>query len=116
MPTMKATRIWRAVALAFSIAMLTAGSGYAQLRDTSVQSLTAVDGTAYEVTSGFVRVPELRTAGGAPSGQVDLAIVCVRRAGAAAGTSAHVVLAGGPGDSGVNQVTGLARQGGAILF
>jgi len=96
--------------------MLTAGSGYAQLRDTSVQSLTAVDGTAYEVTSGFVRVPELRTAGGAPSGQVDLAIVCVRRAGAAAGTSAHVVLAGGPGDSGVNQVTGLARQGGAILF
>ena len=113
---MNAKSICRAVTLALPMAVLTAGHAYAQLRDTSVQSLTAMDGTVYEVTSAFVRVPELRGPGGALSGQIDLAVVRVRRAGAAASTAAHVVLAGGPGDSGVNQVTGLARQGGAILF
>jgi pimeloyl-ACP methyl ester carboxylesterase len=106
---------WRVSALALAVGALTADHAHAQLRSGSTESLTAADGSVFEVTSGFVRVPELRAAGGAPSGAVELAVVQVRRAGRAASTSAHVVLAGGPGDSGVNLVTGLARQGGAAL-
>ena len=48
-------------------------------------------------------------------GRIDLAFVRVRRVGAIADASAHMVLAGGPGDSGVNLVTNLAKQGGAAL-
>lgn len=81
-------------------------------RDTSESSLTAQDGTTFEVTRGVVRVPESRQVGG--SRTIDLAVVRVRRSGAAPGIS-HVILAGGPGDSGVDQVLDLARQGGAII-
>ncbi len=112
---MSAKVIWRVSALALAVGALTAGHAHAQLRDGSTQTLTAADGSVFEVTSGFVRVPELRAPGGTPSGAIELAVVQVRRAGRAASTSAHVVLAGGPGDSGVNLVTGLARQGGAAL-
>jgi pimeloyl-ACP methyl ester carboxylesterase len=105
-------RIWM---LALVFGALTTGNAHAQLRDATTQSVTAADGSVLEVTSGFVRVPELRVSGATSSATIELAIVRVRRAGAAATATAHVVLAGGPGDSGVNAVTGLARQGGAAL-
>lgn len=87
-----------------------------QLRDAQTGPLVATDGTEFELTRGIVRVPEQRTAGATAGGRtVDLAVVRVRRTGAPASPSAHVILAGGPSDSGVEQVLGLARQGGALL-
>ena len=87
-----------------------------QLRDVLTGPLIASDGAQFEVTRGFVRVPEQRPAGVTASGRtIDLAVVRVRRTGAPASVSAHVILAGGPGDSGVEQVLGLARQGGAVF-
>jgi pimeloyl-ACP methyl ester carboxylesterase len=88
----------------------TAASARGQLLEAATSSVSAPGGE-FEVTTGFVRVPELRTAGGAATGTIDLAVVRVRRAGTAANPPAHVVLAGGPGDSGVNLVMGLVRQG-----
>jgi pimeloyl-ACP methyl ester carboxylesterase len=46
---------------------------------------------------------------------IELAVVRIRRAGSTGSASPHVILAGGPGDSGVTQVLGLARQGGAVF-
>jgi pimeloyl-ACP methyl ester carboxylesterase len=87
----------------------------AQLRDVQATQLTAADGTIFDVTSAFVHVPEQRTGNAVNGRSIDLAVVRVRRAGRAASSSGHVVLAGGPGDSGVNQVLGLARNGGAVF-
>lgn len=86
----------------------------AQLRDSNDQPLTALDGTAFIVTSGIVRVPELRDGASEPSRAIDLATVRVRRPGST-GKSAHIMLAGGPGDSGVNLALSMARQGGATI-
>ncbi|MEO7275108.1 MAG: alpha/beta fold hydrolase [Vicinamibacterales bacterium] len=79
------------------------------------ETVTAADGTAFVITSAVVRVPERRT-GASTTGTIDLGVVRARRASAAARTgSAHVILAGGPGDSGVNLVLGLVRQGGGAI-
>jgi len=87
-----------------------------RLRDVQTSTLVANDGTEFELTRGIVRVPEQRMAGATATGRtVDLAVVRVRRTGTPPSPSAHVILAGGPGDSGVDQVLGLARQGGALL-
>ena len=86
-----------------------------QLLDVNTQPLRALDGTLFDVTSGFIRVPEMREPVTGEQGRIDLAFVRVRRVGATADASAHMVLAGGPGDSGVNLVTNLAKQGGAAL-
>jgi pimeloyl-ACP methyl ester carboxylesterase len=86
----------------------------AQIRDLQDRTLTADDGTAFVVTTAVVRVPEERSGAGAGARTIDLAVVRVRR-GPAPSRTAHVVLAGGPGDSGVNLVLGMARQGGAAL-
>lgn len=87
-----------------------------QFREVQSRALIANDGTEFEVTSGVVRVPEQRTAGVTSSGRaIELAVVRVRRVGTPAAPSAHVLLAGGPGDSGVEQVLGLARQGGRVF-
>ena len=80
--------------------------------------MTSTDGTTFELTTGVVRVPEQRLAGVRSSARtIDLAVVRLRRTDVAspADASAHVILAGGPGDSGVDQALGLARQGGAVL-
>ncbi len=107
--------IARAALAALVAASLAADVAHAQLREQKEETLVAADGTSFLVTSGFVRVPEQRQAGGTDdAGVVDLAVVRVRPAGRAAGPT-HVVLAGGPGDSGVNLVLGLARQGGAAI-
>jgi pimeloyl-ACP methyl ester carboxylesterase len=86
----------------------------AQLRDVQETTLTAGDGTSFLITSAVVRVPELRSEPGPATSSIDLAVVRVRRAGSTS-SKAHIVLAGGPGDSGVNVALGMARQGGANL-
>jgi pimeloyl-ACP methyl ester carboxylesterase len=111
---MTRTALARALILAACLVPPVVPDASAQLQAPSEQALTAADGTAFVVTSGTVRVPERRDGAGEPSGTLELAVVRVRRAGAMS-TSAHIMLAGGPGDSGVNLALGLARQGGAII-
>lgn len=106
------SRLASAALIAF--AALLASPASAQIRDAQDRPLTADDGTAFVVTSGMVRVPEERAGAAAAVGTIDLAVVRVRRAVTPSRT-AHVVLAGGPGDSGINLVLGMARQGGAAL-
>jgi pimeloyl-ACP methyl ester carboxylesterase len=102
--------------VAFGLVSFPQATVIPQFRDAQTRPLIANDGTEFEVTSGIVRVPEQRTAGvTSTGGTIDLAVVRVRRAGAVAASSAHVILAGGPGDSGVEQVLGLARQGGRLI-
>jgi len=85
-----------------------------ELIDRVERSVTAGDGTTFVVTEGTVRVPELRT-GPVRGGTIDLAVVRIRRAGSQ-GTSAHILLAGGPGDSGVTLALTTAQRGGAAIF
>jgi pimeloyl-ACP methyl ester carboxylesterase len=98
-------------AIAAAVLALHTGPAYAQLREAATSAVTTPDGHTIEVTTGFVRVPEVRGPDGTSSGTVDLAVVRLRPSGATLRSSAHVILAGGPGDSGVNLVMGLARQG-----
>jgi len=111
------TSPWLRVSLlAVGLASGIQAEGTPQLRDVQTNTLVANDGTQFELTRGIVRVPEQRTPGATATGHVlDLAIVRLRRTGAPASPAAHVILAGGPGDSGVEQVLGLAKQGGALL-
>lgn len=97
--------------------LLTAGASptAAQPSMGRTSQITARDGTVFDVTRTVVRVPERRTTGAAGDRTIELAAVRIRRAGHSDSASAHVILAGGPGDSGVNQVLGLARQGGAVF-
>jgi pimeloyl-ACP methyl ester carboxylesterase len=111
---MRRADLARALVLAAAIVASIVAPAAAQLRDSSEQSLTALDGTTFTVTRGTVRVPELRGAGVESSRTNDLAVVRVRRVGSAS-TSAHIMLAGGPGDSGVSLALGMARQGGATI-
>ena len=111
---MNRQRRWAIAALVISGVTLVAPLAGAQIRGAEDRALTADDGTAFVVTSGVVRVPEERTGADAGARTIDLAVVRVRR-GPAPSRTAHVVLAGGPGDSGVNLVLGMARQGGAAL-
>lgn len=86
------------------------------LRDVQQETLTAADGTPFIITRAFVSVPELRAADGTPSGSIDLAVVRARRADATvAGRNVHVLLAGGPGDSGVALVLDAVQRGDAAL-
>jgi pimeloyl-ACP methyl ester carboxylesterase len=111
---MKQQQRLTAAALVVCGLTLVAPPADAQVRDLQDRTLTADDGTAFVVTSGVVRVPEERAGSGAGARTIDLAVVRIRR-GPAPSRTAHVVLAGGPGDSGVNLVLGMARQGGAGL-
>lgn len=90
------------------------GPAAAQMRIVEERTMTADDGTVFTVTRAVVRVPERRT-GAASGGTIELAVVRVRREGQASGR-VHALLAGGPGDSGVDEVLSLARQGGASWF
>jgi pimeloyl-ACP methyl ester carboxylesterase len=110
--------IQRATAYLLTAGLLSFGArdAAAQPRDVRTSQLVASDGIPFDVSSGFVRVAEKRDAESSGAGRtIDLAIVRVRRAGAGSSPSAHVILAGGPGDSGVEQVLGLARRGGALF-
>lgn len=100
-------------------ALLTAGlwltgtplAAQSQLFDQVDRPLVADDGTAFVVTTGIVRVPELRAAGDTVT--IELAVVRIRR-GEVPSHGAHLFLAGGPGESGVNLAMGLAQRGGAV--
>lgn len=74
--------------------------------------LEAADGTRLRVTTGTLRVPEQRGRGGDATATIEIAFIRIR-GGDAPATTAHIVLAGGPGDSGVNLVRGLGQRAGA---
>ncbi len=93
-----------------SAAVSDVGTAIVSQRD---ERILAADGTAFLVTSAVVRVPQERLAG-APDATIDLAVVRARREGSTR-SAAHVMLAGGPGDSGVALVQGMVRHGGARL-
>src|SRR5688572_22979418 len=99
-----------------AVVVLNTAIAHGQLLGTTMSPVTTPDGQGIEVSDGFVRVPELRGPDGTSSGSSDLAVVRLRRSGLPARSTAHVILAGGPGDSGVNLVLGLARQGGAAVW
>lgn len=104
-------------AVAVAVVALNAGLAHAQLLESVTDSITTPDGRVIEVTTGFVRVPELRTSSGSSPRTIDLAIVRLRPLPTTARpTTAHVFLAGGPGDSGTSLAMGLARQGSAALW
>jgi pimeloyl-ACP methyl ester carboxylesterase len=92
-----------------------AAAAAGQFAVTRTERLASADGTVFEATFGTVRVPERRPwRRGEPT--VELAVVRLRRAGGTpAGSPPHVILAGGPGDSGIRLALGLARQGGAAV-
>lgn len=84
------------------------------LRDVQQETMRAADGTPFVIIRAVVSVPELRGPG-KPSGSIELAVVRARRAAATVANRAHVVLAGGPGDSGVALVLNTVQRGGAAL-
>lgn len=112
---MMRTRILTAVAAGTIGVAATAPSAHAQVLEATTVAISAPAGE-FEVTTGFVRVPELRETDGASTVAIELAVVRVRRAGTSANRAAHVVLAGGPGDSGVNLAMGLVRRGGPAVW
>jgi pimeloyl-ACP methyl ester carboxylesterase len=103
------------VLLTLGLTLAVAPDAAAQLHDARASQLVANDGTVFDVASAMVRVAETRTPDAGDGRTIDLAVVRVRRAGASGSRVAHVVLAGGPGDSGVDQALGLSRQGGALI-
>lgn len=76
-------------------------------------SLLLIPLLAITISEHTVRVPEVR--GDASSATIELAVVRAGRSETRSKT-AHVILAGGPGDSGVGLVTGMAKRGGDSLF
>ncbi|MDI4635490.1 alpha/beta fold hydrolase [Pelomonas sp. V22] len=89
-----------------------AAAPQARLTDVREETLVARDGSLLRLTHGRVRVPESRERPGGPF--IDLAVVRINLGTAQTG-HAHVLLAGGPGDSGVRVALDLATQGGAML-
>lgn len=81
-----------------------------QLLEVTTSTAASRSGAPLEVTTAFVRVPELRQPGEPRPASIELATVRVRQTGKPSARSAHVLLAGGPGDSGVSLVTGLVQQ------
>lgn len=78
---------------------------------TTPERLQAQDGTPLVIERGVLHVPQLY---GRPGRDIEVAIVRIRREGASSSSGrAHMILAGGPGDSGIRQALGLARGGGA---
>lgn len=70
-----------------------------------------IGSSPYIVTTGTLRVPELRNDATDGSNTVEVAFTRVRQSEIPT-RSAHVLLAGGPGDSGVDQVLQLVQRGG----
>ena len=76
-------------AAAIAVTCVPAGAATRPDRQRETETLLAADGTSYLVTSGVVRVPELRGTGTGDPGTIDLAVVRVRAAGRAAGPSTY---------------------------
>lgn len=109
-------RTYTIAVLAIVVMTVDSASAQSQLLEATRSSATFANGEPFEVTTGFVRVPEVRAEKGARPSTIDLSIIQVRRPGIVAQRSAHIMLAGGPGDSGVNLVMGLVRQGGPAVW
>lgn len=105
--------------LAILLALIFASPAIAQSSGSPVsereEDLAASDGTAYVATSGMIRVPQFHSRKDDRARTLDLAFIRVRNP-RAVGRPAHIVLAGGPGDSGVELVRQLVQRGGARLF
>jgi pimeloyl-ACP methyl ester carboxylesterase len=98
--------------IALTALLLASAAAAAPLSDVREETLAARDGSTFRLTRARVRVPESRAR---PDGaMIELAVVRIRRGAMPAGSS-HVLLAGGPGDSGVRVALELATQGGAAL-
>jgi pimeloyl-ACP methyl ester carboxylesterase len=110
------TRAYTIAVLAIIGMTVDSASAQTQLLEATTSSATSANGESVEVTTGFVRVLEVRAEKGARPSTIDLSIVRVRRPGIVGQRSAHIILAGGPGDSGVNLVMGLVRQGGPAVW
>lgn len=110
-----------ALAALLAIAAATAASGAAAQavnpgpEQTKVRTIVAPDGRRMEITTGFVSVPEQRAGAGAHTRRIDLAVIRLRWAGAAEST-ANMLLAGGPGDSGTRLVSELSEGQTAALL
>lgn len=108
-------RLHRIAAALFLLMTVLASPAAAQMRTIEERTMTANDGTVFIVTQAVVTVPERRSGGAQASGAIEIAAVRVRREGQALG-KVHAILAGGPGDSGTDEVLSLAMQGGARWF
>ena len=103
------------VAITLAFALLNMPTASAQIISQQDQTIKSVDGSTHIVTTGRIRVRELRAEITKCPSTIELAFIRVRRSDKP-GLSAHIVLAGGPGDSGVNLVRNIAQHGGAGLL
>jgi pimeloyl-ACP methyl ester carboxylesterase len=83
------------------------------IRQMQVRTMAAPDGRRMEMTTGYVTVPEQRT--NARAKRIELAVVRLRWTGTE-GSTANMLLAGGPGDSGTRLVSGLGERQAASLL
>ncbi|HEY0624327.1 alpha/beta fold hydrolase [Sphingomonas sp.] len=105
-----------ALALAAASPEAAAGTCTPEMRQAATRMLAAPDGRHIEVATGFVRVPERRGGAGSAARHIDLAVIRLRWADAAATSAANMLLAGGPGDSGTRLLSGLAAPQAAALL
>jgi pimeloyl-ACP methyl ester carboxylesterase len=97
-----------------ALVVLAVTCGLGTAAESAPRELRADDGTVFILAEERVPVPEDRAKAGS-EGTIELFVVRIGRSAARTRT-AHVILAGGPGDSGASLVTGLARRGGASLL
>lgn len=116
---MRALRRFLCIALALAampgLNMAAAQGAAPEIRQAAVRTVTATDGRQMEITTGFVRVPEQRAGAGAGIRHIELAVIRLRWADAAAAT-ANMLLAGGPGDAGTRLLSDLSGQRAASLL
>ncbi|HPW32762.1 MAG TPA: alpha/beta fold hydrolase [Arenimonas sp.] len=103
------------VAITLVCALWTVQTASAQIISQQDQPLKSADGSTHIVTTGRIRVPDLHAEAATLSNTIELAFIRVRQSDRP-GLSAHIVLAGGPGDSGVSLVCNMVLQGGAGLL
>jgi pimeloyl-ACP methyl ester carboxylesterase len=95
-----------------TLLLLASVAAAAPQKDVREETLAALDGSIFKLTKMRLQVPESRTRPNGP--MIELAVVRIRCSAVPKG-SPHVLLAGGPGDSGVRAALELATQGGAAL-
>ncbi|MEO8000722.1 MAG: alpha/beta fold hydrolase [Arenimonas sp.] len=76
------------------------------------QQISIGENMQLTINTGMIEVLELHADAGENSKKIELAFIRIQR-GSKPGKSAHLILAGGPGDSGVKLVQDMVQQGGA---
>lgn len=104
-----------ALALALGTSPAAAQDAAPAIHQTAVRTIAAPDGRQIEITTGFVRVPERRASSAPSTRQIELTVLRLRWASAAPST-ANMLLAGGPGDSGTRLLSGLPAPQAATLL